>query len=85
MRLAEQWRLERDESLDLFLTWRSMGGEPPTLGELLELPSWMIRDFQKLSARLHRARQRKKQRDEYKKETTSASSHSRPAKPQRSR
>lgn len=77
MRQAARWRLERDESLDLFLTWRSMGGQPPTLGELLDMPSWMIRDFQKLSARLHKAKQRKKKRDEYKKGTHSVSPNTR--------
>lgn len=77
MRRAEQWRLERNESFDLFLTWRSMGGQPPTLGELLEMPSWMVRDFQKLNARLQKARQRKKRREKLKEDAGNVSPHTR--------
>jgi hypothetical protein len=61
---ATQWRLERKESLDLFLLWRSMGGQPPTLGELLQMPSWIVRDFSKLNERLQKAKARKKNRGE---------------------
>lgn len=67
MLLAERWRLEQPDSLDLFLTWRSMGAQPPTLGELLALPSWIVRDFQKLSVRFYKAKERKRKLDEQKK------------------
>lgn len=58
---AEQWRLEREESLDLYLTWRSMGAQPPSLLELLSLPSAIMRDFQKLGARYYEAKTRKRE------------------------
>ncbi|MCC6457280.1 MAG: hypothetical protein IT328_20165 [Caldilineaceae bacterium] len=64
MREADAWRLERAESLDLFLVWRSLGAESITLSELLTLPGWLVRDFQKLGVRYQRARDRKKRREQ---------------------
>lgn len=63
MAKATAWKLENPDSLDLFLTWRSMGAQPPSLSELLTLPGWLIRDFQRLSARYYRAKERKRERE----------------------
>lgn len=77
MNAADNWRLEHEDSLDLFLIWRSMGGQPPSLAELMTLPSSRVRDFQKLGVRFYKAKERKRQREKEEKEGSGVPTHPR--------